>query len=54
MPITSFGSCQALRKIAEVPSVIARVEVTPEWLAENEAKHASYKETRAMWSKPVD
>jgi hypothetical protein len=49
MPITSFGSCQAVRKIAEIHAVIARAEVTPEWLAMNEAKQREFESGRARY-----
>jgi hypothetical protein len=40
MYIRSLRSCQALRKIAELPRIVSKAEVTPEWLAENPAKQA--------------
>ena len=47
MYIRSLRSCQALRKIAELPRIVSKVEVTPEWLAENPAKQAELARHRA-------
>jgi len=41
MSITSFGSCQAVRKIGQLPRTMEKVEVTKEWLAEDDPKQGS-------------
>lgn len=43
------GSCQAVRICGIINDPLARVEVTPEWLAENEAKQKAYEQKRAEW-----
>jgi len=45
------GSCQAVRICGIIGDPLARVEVTPEWLAENEAKQKAYEQRRAEWLK---
>ena len=47
------GSCQAERVHANLARPLNRVLVTPEWLAENEAKQKAYEGTRAQWRKRV-
>jgi hypothetical protein len=43
------GSCQAVRIAAILDKPINRVEVTPEWLAENARKQEAYERQRAEW-----
>jgi hypothetical protein len=45
------GSCQAEQVHANLARPLNRVPVTPEWLAENEAKQKAYEAKRAEWRK---
>ena len=47
------GSCQAVRVEAALSIPVERVSVSPEWLAENEAKQKAYEQQRREWRKLV-
>lgn len=45
------GSCQAVRIAAILDKPSHRVEVTPEWRAENARKQKAYERSRVEWRK---
>jgi hypothetical protein len=47
--IVEPGSCQAERIHADLTRPFDRVPVTPEWLADIEAKQKAYESTRRGW-----
>jgi hypothetical protein len=47
------GSCQAVRIEKLLSKPAQRVKVTPEWIAENEAKQKAYEENRAARRKEL-
>lgn len=43
------GSSRAQRQLEAWSRIVHRVEVTPDWIAENEAKQRAYEQQRREW-----